>query len=177
MSEHSSVHIREYTPADRGQVLALAPRLTEGMAPDPWVKPGAMPSACRGHETLRDRAAWLEAVHGWLRDAADSADRPDQVVYVAVDGDKLVGVIHAAERTHFTGQVDAYVGELVTAAGQERRGIGRALMKAAEDWGAARGLRYLTLETGMANHGARAFYASLGYLEEDVRLTKKIAPD
>jgi hypothetical protein len=25
-----------------------------------------------------------------------------------------------------------------------------------------------------ANHGSRAFYAALGYLEEDVRLTKKI---
>jgi hypothetical protein len=35
-------------------------------------------------------------------------------------------------------------------------------------------LGYLTLETGAANHGGRAFYAALGYLEEDVRLTKKI---
>ncbi len=82
--------------------------------------------------------------------------------------------MHAAERTHFTGQVDAYVGELVTAEGHERRGIARALMAAAEDWGAARGLRYLTLETGMANHAARAFYAGIGYQEEDVRLTKRI---
>jgi hypothetical protein len=47
-------------------------------------------------------------------------------------------------------------------------------MRAAEEWGAARGLDYLTLETGMANHAARAFYAALRYLEEDVRLTKRI---
>src|SRR3954463_13003767 len=41
-------------------------------------------------------------------------------------------------------------------------------------WAAERGFEYLTLETGAANNGARAFYASLGYCEEDVRITKRI---
>ena len=136
--------------------MALAPRLTEGKAP--W----------------RDDEAWLAAVRGWVADAAQAAGAPDNAVFVAVDGDQIVGVVHATERRHFTGQVDAYVGELITAAGQERRGIARALMQAAEQWGAARGLDYLTLETGMHNHSARAFYQAVGYLEEDVRLTKQI---
>jgi ribosomal protein S18 acetylase RimI-like enzyme len=57
----------------------------------------------------------------------------------------------------------------------ERRGIARALMQAAEAWGGAQGLDCLTLETGAANQAARAFYAALGYQEEDVRLTKRIA--
>jgi len=150
------VQIREYTPEDRDPIMALAPRLTEGKAP--W----------------RDDDAWLAAVRSWIADAAESVGRPDNAVFVAVDGDQVVGVVHAAERTHFTGQVDAYVGELVTAAGHERRGIARALMEAAEEWGAARGLDYLTLETGMLNHAARVFYQALGYAEEDVRLTKQI---
>jgi ribosomal protein S18 acetylase RimI-like enzyme len=136
--------------------MALAPRLTEGKAP--W----------------RDDEAWLAAVRGWIASAAESAGAPDNAVFVAVDGDQIVGVVHAAERKHFTGQVDAYVGELITAAGQERRGIARALMQAAEEWGAARGLDYLTIETGMLNYSARAFYEAIGYLEEDVRLTKQI---
>jgi len=151
-----NVQIRAYVPADRDAILQMAPRLCKGKAP--W----------------RDDAAWLTAVRGWVRDAADLAARSDHAVYVAIDGDQVVGFVHAAERTHFTGQADAYVGELVTAPGQERRGIARALMAAAEAWGAARGLDHLTLETGAANHGARAFYAAAGYLEEDVRLTKKI---
>jgi ribosomal protein S18 acetylase RimI-like enzyme len=151
------VKIREYAPADRDAIMALAPRLTEGKAP--W----------------RDDEAWLAAARGWIAGAADSADAPDNAVFVAVDGDQIVGVVHAGERSHFTGQVDAYVGELITAAGQERRGIARALMQAAEEWGAARGLDYLTLETGMLNYAARAFYQAIGYLEEDVRLTKQIA--
>jgi ribosomal protein S18 acetylase RimI-like enzyme len=150
------IKIREYAPGDRDAIMALAPRLTEGKAP--W----------------RDDDAWLTAVRSWIADAAESAGRPDNAVFVAVDGDQVVGVVHAAERTHFTGQVDAYVGELVTAAEQERRGIARALMDAAEEWGAARGLDYLTLETGVLNHAARAFYQAIGYVEEDVRLTKQI---
>ena len=124
--------------------MSLAPGLTEGKAP------------------------WRDD------DAAESAGTPDNAVFVAVDGDQVVGVVHVAQRTHFTGQVDAYVGELVTEAGQERRGIARALMHAAEEWGATRGLDYLTLETGMLNHAARAFYQAIGYLEEDVRFTKQI---
>jgi ribosomal protein S18 acetylase RimI-like enzyme len=150
------VQIRPYHAADRDAILALAPRLTEGKAP--W----------------RDDDAWLTAVAGWVADAADAAGRDDNAVFVAVDGEQIVGFVHAAERTHFTGQVDAYVSELVTAAGQERRGIARALMQAAEQWGAARGLDCLTLETGMLNHTARAFYQSLGYREEDVRFTRQL---
>lgn len=150
------VKIREYVVTDRDAIMALAPRLAEGKPP--W----------------RDDDAWLAATRGWIADAADSAGAADHAVFVAVDGDEIVGVVHVAERTHFTGQVDAYVGELITATGQERRGIARALMQAAEEWGAARGLDYLTLETGMRNLPARALYRAIGYLEEDVRLTKQI---
>src|ERR1700749_1570040 len=106
------VQIREYAPADRDAIMALAPRLTEGKAP--W----------------RDDDAWLAAARSWIADGAESAGTPGNAVFVAVDGDQVVGVVHAAERTHFTGQIDAYVGELVTPAGQEGRGIGRALMDA-----------------------------------------------
>jgi len=48
-------------------------------------------------------------------------------------------------------------------------------MAAAEDWARARGLRHLTLQTGAANAEARAFYRALGYLEEEVRLTRSLA--
>jgi ribosomal protein S18 acetylase RimI-like enzyme len=58
--------------------------------------------------------------------------------------------------------------------GLERRGIARELMAAAEAWAASRGLLFLTLETGAANKPARGLYQALGYLEEDVRLTKAL---
>lgn len=136
--------------------MALAPRLTEGVA------------------SWRDPDAVLAAVQGWVASAADSAGQPGHSAFVAVDGDQVVGLVAVGERTHFAGQVDAYVGELVTAAGMERRGIARQLMRTAENWGAQRGLTHLTLETGAANSTARAFYAALGYQEEDVRLTRDL---
>jgi len=158
MPARDPIQIRAYAPAaDHDAVMALAPRLTEGMPP--W----------------RDQAASLTAVQSWVRDSAGSASQPGHAMYVAVAADQVVGFVSVAERTHFTGQVDAYVGELVTATGMERRGIARALMAAAEAWGASRGLRCLTLETGAANQTARSFYAALGYLAEDVRLTKEIS--
>lgn len=58
-----------------------------------------------------------------------------------------IGVVSLSTRGHFTGE------------------------------SAERGHRCVTLETGAANTSARAFYASLGYLEEDVRLTRPLPPE
>lgn len=156
MAEESTIEIRPYRSADRDRVLALAPRLTE------WVA------------AWRDPAAVLAAVQGWVKDSLDAAARPGHAVYVAVIGDSIAGVVTVSERTHFTGQADAYVGELAVRQGMERRGIARRLMAAAEAWAASRDLPFLTLETGAANQPARRFYRALGFLEEDVRLTKAL---
>ena len=79
-----------------------------------------------------------------------------------------------AERRHFTGQTDAYIGELVVDARLEGRGVGQALLAAAEDWAAGRGLAYITLETGTGNDRARHFYECAGYKGEEIRLTKPV---
>jgi GNAT superfamily N-acetyltransferase len=52
--------------------------------------------------------------------------------------------------------------------------VGRSLVAAAEAWARERGLSRITLETGAANSAARAFYAALGFAEEDVRLTRTL---
>jgi GNAT superfamily N-acetyltransferase len=39
------------------------------------------------------------------------------------------------------------------------------------------GVRNLTLHAGAFNAGARAFYADLGFAEEEVRLTRPIGPE
>jgi ribosomal protein S18 acetylase RimI-like enzyme len=97
-------------------------------------------------------------------------------VLVALLDDQVVGMVSLAEREHFTGEVDAYVGELAVGRAMEGRGAGRALMTAAERWAAARGLPRITLETGARNHRARHFYEDAGYQEEEVRLTKAVVP-
>jgi GNAT superfamily N-acetyltransferase len=53
---------------------------------------------------------------------------------------------------------------------------GAALVETAETWARDHGLRHLTLHTGALNATARAFYAALGFQEEEVRLTRVISP-
>jgi ribosomal protein S18 acetylase RimI-like enzyme len=156
MAEYQPVVIRPVEAGDHVQVLALAPRLAEGVAG--W----------------RDGRAVLRAVCGWVESSLDSAGQPGRAVYVAVADGRVAGVVTVCERAHFTGQVDAYVGELVVASGLERRGIATQLMDAAEAWAARRGLAFLTLETGAANQPARGFYTRRGYREEGIRLTRAI---
>lgn len=157
MATDETIRIRPYLSEDRGQVMALASRLTEGVA------------------TWRDTDAVLTAVQGWVRDSVDAADQPGHAVFVAADEDGVVGVITVKESTHFTGQADAYVSELVVRAGLERRGIASRLMAAAEEWAAQAGYDFLTLQTGTANETARAFYAAAGFREEEVQLTKAVS--
>jgi ribosomal protein S18 acetylase RimI-like enzyme len=149
--------VRQYRADDREQVLALAPRLTEGVAA--W----------------RDPEAVGRAVCGWVTGSLETAAEPGHAVFVAELGGRIAGVVTVAEKAHFTGQVDAYVGELAVAAGSARRGVATQLMSAVDAWAAQRGLAFVTLETGAANEPARNLYAGLGFLDEDVRLTKPVA--
>jgi ribosomal protein S18 acetylase RimI-like enzyme len=134
--------------------MALADRLTEDARP--W----------------RDPERWLAVVRGRVAEAVAAADSTRSPLLVATEEDGVVGFIALSTRTHATGDVDAYVGELVVDAAHARRGAGRALLRAAEGWARAQGFAVLTLDTGGANTTARALYASEGFVEEDVRLTK-----
>ena len=157
MAATAPAQIRPLRSGDGSQVLALAPRLIQGAAP--W----------------RDPAAVGRAATNWLRTSIDTAGQPGHAVYVAVASDRVVGVVSIREQPHFTGQTDAYIGELAVASGMERRGIATALMNAAEAWAARRGVAFLTLHTGAANQPARGLYRQLGYREEELLLTKAIA--
>jgi GNAT superfamily N-acetyltransferase len=150
-----TVRVRPAEPGDAGQIRVLGPRLAEGAAP--W----------------RPADAFAKAAQGWLDDAVDalSAERP---VWVAEHGGRVVGVVAALLSTHFTGEQDCYLGELAVAADFEGRGVGRALVAVVERWALERGVTRVTLETGGANRRARAFYAALGYAEEQVQLTKTL---
>ena len=156
MTQSTAIQIRPFQAADRDGVMTLAPRLTE------WV--------C----AWREPEAVLAAVRGWVGGSADKAGDDDHAFYVAVAGEQTVGLVTVCEQAHFSGQVDAYVGELVVAPGWEGRGVGSRLMQAAEGWAAGRGLAFITLDTGADNGPARGLYTSLGFIPEAVRLTKRV---
>jgi GNAT superfamily N-acetyltransferase len=150
----TNIRVRPASNDDRTGILELAPRLAEGVAP--W----------------RDQAEALLAGRRWLEDSLGAARTGDGVVLVVADEEGIAGVISVRPSTHFTGERDGYIGELVVAHRAARRGIGRTLVAAADEWARDHGLRNLTLHTGAFNTGARAFYADLGFAEEEVRLTR-----
>lgn len=147
------VVIRKVLAGDRAQVARLSDRLTEGVAA--W----------------RDPAAVLDAVRGWIADS--TSDGFDGTALVAIDEhDRVVGFVSVSTTGHFAGERDAYIGELIVAPDAEGRGVGAQLVAAAEEQALADGHRCITLTTGAANDRALAFYRRLGYLDEDVKLTK-----
>ena len=114
------------------------------------------------------------AVIGWVRESLANLADADNGAFVAECNGEVVGFVCVSERSHFTGEVDTYIGELVVAKKAEGVGVGRALVEAAEDWGRSRGRRRVVVDTGAANAPARQFYAALGYEEEDITVSRAI---
>src|SRR5215472_16012427 len=159
MSKPADFDIRPAREEDYPALLELSSRLTAGAAP--WGDP----------------ARFAAATRGWIESSLASAHEDGHAVMVALLDGRVAGMVSLAEREHFTGDLDAYVGELVTDSAAEGRGAGQSLMAAAEKWTARRGLSRITLETGARNHRARHFYERAGYEEEEVRLSKAVMPD
>lgn len=151
-----SVFVQPAQKQHRPGVLALAPRLGEGLPP--W----------------RDRSAAEAAATRWLEDSLAAADRGEGIVLVAVADEAVAGVISIRPTKHFTGERDGYIGVLAVDVHAARHGIGRLLVEAAQAWARDQGLANLTLHTGAFNTSARSFYAALGFREEEVRLTLEL---
>jgi GNAT superfamily N-acetyltransferase len=117
MTESGDFSIRPASPQDYPALLDLSPRLAIGVAP--W----------------RDQAKVATAVREWIESSLASACEEGHAVLVALLDGQVAGMVTLAEREHFTGELDAYVGELVVDRAMEGRGAGRALMAAAEQWG------------------------------------------
>jgi GNAT superfamily N-acetyltransferase len=156
MPESADFHIRPVREEDHLALLELSPRLTIGAAP--W----------------RDPAGFAAAARGWIESSLASAHEDGRAVLVALLDGRVAGLVSLAERRHFTGEMDAYVGELVTDEALEGRGAGRALMAAAERWAAQWGLARITLDTGARNRRARRFYEWTGFEEEEIRFSKAV---
>lgn len=80
MAEYQPLEIRPVQPGDHTQVLALAPRLTEGVAA--WREPQAV----------------LCAVRRWVESSLGAAGEPGHPVYVAIADGRVAGVVTIGER-------------------------------------------------------------------------------
>ncbi len=148
------IHVRQYTPTDDDFILSLAPRLAIGK--QPW----------------RDLAAWLKAVEMWLTKSITQHNQQTMVLIAENEQAEPLGFATVSHNTHFTGQRQAYIGELITSEMYEGQGVGSALVQSCERWAREQGYTIITLTTGAVNTRAVRFYEHLGYQKEDIIFTK-----
>jgi ribosomal protein S18 acetylase RimI-like enzyme len=108
------------------------------------------------------------AAHGpEARAAAYVREKGTAFLVAEVDG-AAAGFVHAE---------DGFVNALHIAAAMRRRGVGRALMAAAETAMRAAGATRVRLETDTFNAASQALYAALGYAEIDRYPDAEYDPD
>ena len=106
--------------------------------------------------------------------AAIEAGAADEQVFIAERGGTPAGCLHMLAPTDFFGRRHAHVSVVATTEEAEGAGVGRALMRHAEEWARQRGLGLLTLNMFAANARARRFYESAGFAVEMVKYVKPL---
>jgi ribosomal protein S18 acetylase RimI-like enzyme len=109
-------------------------------------------------------------------------DEPDTLHLTAELGETVAGHIAArrwtSEGGHFTWAHRAvHIIVVVVAAEARRRGVGRALFNAVEDWAEDYGAQSIGLFVSAQNEAAQGFYASLGYHPDGQSRLKPLRPN
>jgi RimJ/RimL family protein N-acetyltransferase len=146
-----SVRVRRAEPGDAGRLVELA-RAVAG-EPEGWLL------ADSRWRSESDERRYIRALQR----------HPDAALLVAeLSGGELVGRLSLMRDPHPASTHVADLGVMV-AAGERRRGIGTALMEAAEGW--ARDARVTKLELHVFPHNEPAIrlYEKLGYEHEGLR--------
>jgi len=151
------VTIRAATDADGPVLLALADRLRQGVAP--W----------------RDEAAVVDAVRGWVEASVAAMDEAGHAVLVAELGSTVVGFVTLSPGSHWSGVAEPSIGDLVVAPEAEGQGIGSALVEAVIERARSEGHTRVSVSTGAANARALGLYRRLGFEDEDVTLSRRLA--
>lgn len=152
------VTVRPARPEDRDFVLATVRRLAAFGPP-----PGRTAEEIVEGEERTARAFFEDALPGRTLLLAESET-----------GERLGFVYLETLRDYFTLQEHGHVGMLAVTKQAEGRGVGGALLRAAEAWARARGHRRLTLTVFTENRSARAVYEHLGYEAETLRYVKRL---
>lgn len=102
---------------------------------------------------------------------------PDrEAVFVAVINGNMAGFVHVERYDTLYFDTMANILGLAVSADHQHRGIGRALITAAEKWAAENGIKTMRLNSGASRNAAHEFYQLLGYVseKEQKRFTKKL---
>ncbi|MEO7272383.1 MAG: GNAT family N-acetyltransferase [Vicinamibacterales bacterium] len=151
------VIIRPARPDDRGFVLATTARLSAFGVPHGRTAPEIVEGEARTLRAHFDAASPLETLLIAERDGT-----PSGFVFLEEHED------------YFTRAIDGHIGILVVAEQAEGRGVGAALMVAAEEWARSRGHSSLTLNVFEGNQRARALYQRAGFRPDTIKYRKAL---
>jgi ribosomal protein S18 acetylase RimI-like enzyme len=154
----ADVRIRPARPEDASWITLLAPRMHE-FGPPPWRETGAMDDAVAAQ---------------WARELV--APAPETTFLVAEDalGNPVGFVWLKSERDYFLDMLAGHVVDIAVTRSGEGRGIGRALLAAAERWAEEAGYPWLSLHVFEDNDRARRVYEAAGYVPEWTRMLKRV---
>ena len=156
----AELSIRVATMADAPAILALADRL-----------PAFGP-------TTRTPAEIADGERAALTNALSRPSPGSRLLVAEQPPHGVIGVVFLETRQdYFTGRPHGYVAILAVAGEAEGRGVGRALLMAAEDWGKANGFTKLTLAVFADNRRAKGFYERQGWSLELETWYKKLGMD
>ena len=145
-----TIEIRRAEPRDAAELVELA--RTVGAEAEGWlITNGDWRSA-------GDERRYLRAIRR----------SPHAAVFIAEDGDRIIGRLSISRDPHPASRHVADLG-LMVSVGHRRRGAGAALMRAAEDWAASVGVSKIELHVFPHNTPALALYEKLGYQREGLR--------
>ena len=133
---------------------------------------GQLADICRNEMGYDCTDAQVEA-------ALRGLDTGREQVYAAVSGDadaRVLGFVHVERYQVLYFDPMANILGLAVSHSAHRRGIGTALMQAAETWAEAQGITSMRLNSGAGRKDAHAFYKAIGYTErkEQYRFIKPL---
>lgn len=152
------IQIRPAQTSDHPFILSLVPRFSEFELP-PW----------------RTRATLDATNRRTLSEALTSPDQQETVLIAEDSQGAALGFIHLQTNVdYFTGESYGYISDIAVAAAGEGRGVGRALIAAAERWASSAGLGLLMLHVFAGNERARRLYEQLGFAPDITRYAKQL---
>jgi ribosomal protein S18 acetylase RimI-like enzyme len=155
----SEIQIRTAKTEDMEFIVSLVSRLTGGFELPSW------------RESKQMNAVDAEVLSRVLL-----TNPPESIILVAEDKNGIsLGFIHLNVSTdYYNPEKHGHISDIIVAPNGEGRGVGKALMAAAEEWGRNNGFKYLTLNVFKNNTRARRLYEKLGYGEDTIKYRKEL---
>lgn len=118
---------------------------------------------------------WIDEVLNLMLNVRKSGDM-DNELYILRDGNGgRAGLLWmGVSRDQFTCDETGYVLQVYVEERLRRRGLGKALMRSAEEWCRKKGLFSLTLNVGSVNETAKQLYRSAGLSPRTVVMQKRL---